>query len=166
MAILAAPGCNGDELMAVKNALTEAGATGEVVSKKGGKVRAAGGQIIAVDKTFLTAASVMYDAVYVPGGRASIDTLRAQGDAIHFINEAFRHCKPLGATSEGIELIKQSDLGKLVLAGGGDPSVNNLVNDRGVVTAGTASPGFIKQLTDAIAQHRHWQRGAKEQVPA
>src|SRR5690606_14466253 len=121
---------------------------------------------IAVDKTFITTASVVFDAIYVPGGKASVDMLKEQGDAIHFINEAFRHCKAIGATGEGIELIKQSNLGKLVLAGGGDTSANNLVNDRGVVTAGTASPGFTRELIEAIAQHRHWDRGTKEKVPA
>lgn len=33
-----------------------------------------------------------------------------QGEAIHFINEIFKHCKLLGATGEDIQLIKASDL--------------------------------------------------------
>jgi catalase len=163
VAILAAPGCNGDEVMAVKNALKEAGAKGEVVAKFGGKLANTSGQEVAVDKTFLTAASVMYDAVYIPGGQQSVDALKQEGSAVHFVNEAFRHCKAIGASSEGVEVIRHSQLNGLRLAGG---NANAPVNDRGVVTAGSVSDTFIKEFFGAIAQHRHWNREQKEMVPA
>jgi catalase len=63
-----------------------------------------------VDKTFLTSASVLFDAIYVPGGAESVETLKMQGDAVHFINEAFKHCKPIVAIAEGVELLKTSDI--------------------------------------------------------
>ena len=162
VAILVASGCNYNDVMNVKNALKEAGAQGEVIAKFGGKVKSAEGQEIPIDKMFVTVASVMYDAIYVPGGQQSVDALKEQGDAIHFINEAFRHCKPIGASGEGVALIKHSSLNGVRLAEGGDAARN----DRGVVTAGNASPEFIQQFVDAIAQHRHWERTQKEQVPA
>ncbi len=59
-----------------------------------------------VPKSFLTTASVFYDAVYVPGGINSVATLEAEPDAIHFLNEAFKHCKAIAADSSastGIE---------------------------------------------------------------
>jgi catalase len=133
-----------------------------VVSKFGGKVLSADGQETPVDKMFVTTASVMYDAVYVPGGKQSVDTLKQQGDAIHFINEAFRHCKAIAASSEGVELFQHASLEGVRLAAGGD----QVLNDRGVVTIGKASQAFTQQFIDAIAQHRHWERAQKEQVPA
>ena len=80
-------------------------------------LKSSAGEELMVDKNYLTAASVMYDAIYVPGGKESIETMKMQGDAIHFINEAFKHCKPLGATGEGIELLKASDLPDIKFAG-------------------------------------------------
>jgi catalase len=162
VAVLVAPGYNYNELMDVKKALKNAGATAEVVSKFGGKVLSADGQETPVDKMFVTTASVMYDAIYVPGGKQSVDTLKQQGDAIHFINEAFRHCKAIAASSEGVELFQHASLEGVRLAAGGD----QVLNDRGVVTIGKASQAFTQQFIDAIAQHRHWERAQKEQVPA
>jgi catalase len=163
VAILALPGCKGDEVMALKDALKTAGAKGEVVAKFGGKLTNTSGQEIIIDKTFLTAASVMYDAIYIPGGKQSVDALKQEGDAIHFVNEAFRHCKAIGATGEGVEMIRHSHLDGLRLA---DGNTDAPVNDRGVVTAGSASDAFIKEFVGAMAQHRHWNREQKEMVPA
>ncbi|MPN42254.1 hypothetical protein SDC9_189810 [bioreactor metagenome] len=108
----------------------------------------------------------MYDAVYVPGGKESIETLKMQGDAVHFINEAFRHCKPVGATGEGVELLKAADLPDIKLAG--QRSADKVVSDKGVVTVrnGGNNSSFNESFIAAIAQHRHWDREKKEQVPA
>jgi catalase len=35
--------------------------------------------------------------------------LKTQGDAIHFIDEAFKHCKAIAATSEGVKLLAASE---------------------------------------------------------
>jgi catalase len=163
VAILVGPGSNADEVMAVKNALKAAKAKGETIAKNFGKLKGENDKEIVVDKTFLTVPSVIYDAIYVPGGKKGVDALKQQGDAIHFINEAFRHCKPIGATGAGAELIKHSQLNGVNVAEGGKDAP---VNDRGVVTAGSASDGFVKEFTGAIAQHRHWDRTQKEMVPA
>ncbi len=37
-----------------------------------------------VDKSLLTVASVLYDAVYVPAGNNSVATIADDPDAIHF----------------------------------------------------------------------------------
>ena len=119
-----------------------------------------------VDKSYLTSASVMYDALFCVGGRKAVDTLLQQGDAIHFVNESFRHCKPIGAVAEGIELLAGSDVAGVDVAAvdGG----TNVVVDSGVVTLHDASDmtQFNEQFAQAIAQHRHWDRELKEEVPA
>ena len=66
----------------------------------------------------------------MPGGAAAAETLKASGDAIHFVQEAFKHGKPIGATAEGVELLRAAQLGDIELADG-----NDVVADRGVVTA-------------------------------
>jgi catalase len=165
IAILAANGFDRTDLSQVMQTLQAAGAHTHIISKYLGMLKSSSGEEIEVDKNYLTSASVMYDAIYVPGGKESIDTLKMQGDAIHFVNEAFRHCKPLGATGEGIELFKVSNLPDIKFAG--HESADKVVSDKGVVTAMRSDvSSFNDSFIAAIAKHRHWDREKKEQVPA
>jgi catalase len=161
VAILAAEGVDGAQLTAFKQALTKAQVNVEIVSKFGGTIKTTEGQEIMVDKTFLTGASVMFDAVYVPGGKASIDTLKMTGEALHFINEAFKHCKPLAATREGVNLLQDCNLKGISLDG------TSMQKEQGVVTAQeTDASQVAKAFVQAIAQHRFWNRSQKVMVPA
>ncbi|BAY98703.1 catalase [Tolypothrix tenuis PCC 7101] len=161
VAILAADGVDAAQIMAIKQALKDVGAMAEVVSKFKGKIKSADGQEIEVDKTFLTSASPMFDAIYVPGGAKSLEALKMNGEAVHFINEAFKHCKPIAATGEGVDLLKAAELPGVKL------SDSSLKDDQGVVTALSADANEIaKSFINAIAQHRHWNRAHKDQVPA
>jgi catalase len=165
IAILAAEGYNYDDVSQVMQALKGAGAHTDLISKYRGMLKSSKGEEIEVDKNYLTAASVMYDAVYVPGGKVSIDTLKMQGDAIHFVNEAFRHCKPLGATGEGIQLFKVANLPEIKFTG--QESTDKAISNKGVVTSMRGdSSSFTDSFIAAIAKHRHWDREKKEQVPA
>ena len=161
IAILAADGFNKSQLTEVKQALKAAGAHPEVVSKFKGVIKSAEGQEVEVDKTFLTAASVMYDAIYIPGGKQSVEMLKIQGDAIHFVNEAFKHCKTIAATGEGVDLLTASDTPSIT-------SSEGLQSDQGIVVSRSAADmnAFAQTLIPAIAQHRHWTRAQKKQVPA
>lgn len=104
----------------------------------------------------------MFDAIYIPGGQQSIEALKQQGDAIHFINEAFKHCKAIAATGEGVELLEASNITGVRLA------EEQLQSDKGVVTVRNATDmhAVAQQFIQAIAQHRHWMREHKEMVPA
>ena len=150
VAFLIEDGFQKSDLDQMKSALKAAGATFKLISSKLGAVQSAEGKSVEADQTFLTASSVFFDAVYVPGGDGSAAKLTASGDAIHFVNEAFRHCKTVAATGEGRGLIESSDIPDL--------------DAPGVITApkaGAAAQAFI----DAIAQHRHGARNDKA-VPA
>jgi catalase len=174
VAILAAHGVSGAEVQAVKAALLSQGAIPEVVSIDLGTLRTADGQGVEVDKTFLTAGgSVIYDAVFVPGGAASVAALSKEGDALAFVNEAFRHAKPIGASAEGVDLLVGSSIKGVTYAGpgaagSGTGNSSAVVSDKGVVTVRDASDlgAFNGELVRAIMQHRHWNRELKEQVPA
>lgn len=166
IAVLASDGLNYSELSAVTKALKKAGAHFKVVSKNQGMLKSMDGDEVEVDKSYVTTGSIMYDAVFVPGGAKSVEALKMQGDAIHFINEAFRHCKPIGATGEGAELLTESSIKGVKIAG--KDSGEKVVSDKGVVSVHKASDlnDFIKQFIDSIAKHRHWDREMKDQVPA
>ena len=163
VAILAADGVNGAELIAVKQALEAEGAHPLVVSKLGGMIKSADGESIPVERTFLTTASVLFDAVYVPGGAKSVAMLKSEGEAVHFINEAFKHCKPIAASGDGVELLMQADLRNIDLS----KAKSRLHSEQGVVSSSEASDmaGFASALVEAIKGDRYWTR-AKELVPA
>mgnify|MGYP002785310290 FL=1 len=163
IAILVADGFNHAQLMEMKQALQNAGANSKIVSKFGGMVNSADGLSVEVDELFITTASVIYDAIYVPGGQQSIETLKMQGDALHFINEAFRHGKAIAAIGEGIDLLTASDMVGAEFA----EQNGQIAADQGVVTTRQGSVIELSQrFIQAIAQHRHWTRAQKEQVPA
>ncbi|MFB3764987.1 MAG: catalase [Methanotrichaceae archaeon] len=164
IAILAEDGVSGAELMAVRRSLEDAGGHVKIISSSLGTIEGADGKIIIVDKSFLTAASVMFDAVLVAGGKKSIDSLKADGDAIHFINEAFKHCKAIGAIDDGIGLLEASSIEGVTFS----DSKGKVKSELGVVTVGTGADmdAFSKEFIKAIAQHRHWDRETLKGVPA
>nr|WP_207386447.1 catalase [Protofrankia symbiont of Coriaria ruscifolia] len=170
VAVLAADGLDGETLTTVKAGLTDAGASVDVVAAHGGTVATDAGGQASVDRIASTVASVMYDAVLVPGGEPAVQELLGEGDAIHFVNEAFKHGKALAAVGAGVELFRRAQLSPVRLAADGE----GLVVDAGVVTTGqgaSVSSGgdgrdqFLAAFVAAVAAHRHWQR-ANVPVPA
>jgi catalase len=167
IAILAAQGVDMESLGRVKKSLEQAGAHVEVVSKNKGMLQGDGGQEVMVDKNFVTTGSIMFDAVYIPGGRSSVDMLKSQGEAVHFVNESFKHCKALAAFGEGVELLNGANLKGVQLANNHEQK--NMFSVMGVVSArnGASMDAFASEFIQAISQHRHWEREAvKDEVPA
>jgi catalase len=162
VAVLAADGFDGAALKVMKKALTDAGAQAKIVAPRLGTLKGTGGEEVKIDFSFLTAASVLFDAVYVPGGEQSVAALKLEPDAVHFVNEAFKHCKALAATGAGVELLRASYVGA-----GEEAGAQGLKADEAVVTgldgqARKVAADFIK----AIAKHRNWAREKVNQVPA
>ena len=89
-------------------------------------------------------------------------TLKTQRAVLRFLQDAFVHCKPLGAIGEGVELLRAAHLDGIDLADA--KSADKVVSSRGVVTAQSASKprAFEQALIEAIAQHRHWDREEAE----
>jgi catalase len=148
VAILAAPGVDAKALATVKKALLAAGAQVKVLAPRLGAL-GRNGTAIAADKTIVTTPSVVFDAVYVPGGARSIETLAQSGDALHFVAEAYKHAKPIAASGEGADLLQQAG----VVEG---PGV--LIED---------APELVTQFVEALGGHRIWAREAAAQlIPA
>ncbi|MDB5880135.1 MAG: katE, partial [Ramlibacter sp.] len=89
VAVLVANGVELGALRSVQQALQDAGATCRIVSDHLGSVATSSGQQLAVDHTFVNMPSVMFDAVLVPGGALSAQALARNGDAVHFVLEAY-----------------------------------------------------------------------------
>jgi len=112
--------------------------------------------------------STMFDSVFVPGGAESIETLRKNGRAVHWVREAFGHLKAIGATGEAVALIKDAcALPQMEFSNSGE-----VTDCYGVVTAAKVQPESFKEtvkmakgakdFVDAylwnISQHRNFQR--------
>ena len=152
IAILIADGVNANSVNKMKKALEDAGAKAETVATHLGKIKSDSGKDIEADKSLLTTPSVVFDAVYVPGGKKSIGELKNNADAIHFLNEAFKHCKAIAVDRDATEILDNTYFAKKL-------------PDPGVIT-GTKSEASAKDFISAIAQHRFWEREKARKVPA
>ena len=162
VAILVHDGVDVVSLRPVQQALAEAGAECWIVAPRLGTVATAGGRRVEVSTTFQAMPSVMFDAVLVAGGKESADALGKLGDAVHFVLEAYKHCKPICAIGDGVQLL--SLLG--VTAGAGN---DLLVNHPGVVLGEPSAEAAVKTSQEFIAAmlvHRHWDRPNIDSVPA
>ncbi len=132
-----------------------------MIAPKLGFVKAESDVLIEVNQSLLTAASVLYDAVYVPGGTNSVATIEAEADAVHFLNEAFKHCKAIAADEQALQVLEATYFSKKL-----PPDFS----DESVLTEGIIVHKDLKKLTArfivAIAQHRFWNREKPRKVPA
>jgi catalase len=150
VAMLLAPGFDGGQVQSVKAALEAGGAHPDVVSLALGVVRAADGTLVPVDKTSQVAASVLYDAVFVPGGAAHVAALAELDEVSRFLTEAFKHGKSIGVVAEAAELLPVE------------------VQGPGVVVGQPAALGtFVTEFVAAIGNHRFPEReGARGGIGA
>jgi catalase len=146
IAIVAADGVDDANLNAMKKALDTEGAVTKIVAPHLGFITAANETKIKVDQSFLTTDSVLFDAVYVPNGQKSTLALQNELDAIHFINDAYKHCKAIAADGTAADFLQQTDIGKERKA------------DKNAAANGILINRSAKEFIGAIAQHRFWQR--------
>ena len=155
VAIIVAPGVEVGAMKVLQQALHDQGATTHVVARQLGIVSTSSGQQLQVDHTMTCMPSVLFDAVLVPAGATSAESLAAQGEAVHFVHEAYRHGKALCLIGDGARLLPASARAQAevpgVVLGPNDPSARlQMAQD------------FIR----AIARHRHWVRPGLESVSA
>ncbi|WP_299821317.1 catalase [uncultured Pontibacter sp.] len=165
VAVLIEDGFDCNELTQVKQALENAGAHVKIISKFLGMRKASNGTEVKVDKNHVTTGSIMYDAIYIPDGEKSIEALMKEGDALHFVNEAFKHCKTIATSGHGIKLLEKSGVVGVSYA---DKTSGTIKDDKGVITAGNDADAeeFAEMFMTAIKKHRHWDREEKTMVPA
>ncbi len=156
IAVLIADGFDDAAVDQMNKALLTAGAMPKTVAPRLGIVTGGNGVQLKADFSFLTASSVLFDAVFVPGGDTSVTALSKQDEAGEFVSEAYKHCKTIAASGAGVGLLATALVGKF--SESDDVGDGVAVND-GVVTS---REGSIKGLADAfvaaIALHRHWER--------
>jgi len=160
VAILAADGVEDESVSLVKDRLVAEGAIVHIIAPKLGEIISVSNNKISVDESFLTAASVLYDAVYLPGGTNSVATLEAEADAVHFLNEAFKHCKAIAADESAIQVIEATYFAKKI------PQVfdEETVLREGVLISPKGE--LVELFVKMIANHRFWDREKPRKIPA
>jgi catalase len=183
VAVLIADGVETGSLRSVLDALEEQGTKPELLAPRVGKIRTAGGDTIDSDRAIVTMASVLYDAVLVADGEESVSALAGNGEAVHYVAEAYRHGKPVGAIGAGTELLRKAPLPDGALpaggadpgaggadpgAGGSDPGAGDADPGAGgggsasagvITTAGTGEPAeFVAAFVEALAGPRQFDR--------
>lgn len=176
VAVLVAPGVDAAQVAQLEKALKAEGAKAEIVGTHLGDI-AKGVKAV---KTLWNTDAVLYDAVVVPGGAGSAQTLAARPEALSFIAESYRHAKPVAALGEGTEVLSASPIGPALKAlagksqGGVAKNVQNLsevggmsllngasaqLDKFGIVTGpADQSSDTIGRLIKALAEHRFWGR--------
>ena len=149
IAALVSDGFDGEAMMNMKNALEEKGAIIQLVATHGGTVTCDKGKNHQVDAALLTTESVLFDAIFVPGGEESVNDLLAEAKAKKFINESLMHCKAIAVSKEGEQLL--------------DATYGKDFKDDQAVFINQSADDFAK----AIANHRNWNREEKaKSIPA
>jgi catalase len=166
VSILVAEGVDADSLRFVREALLVGGALPVLVAARLGSVADSNGREHWVEHSLLTGTSVLFDAVYVPGGTGAA-TLAWERDAIDWICEAWRHCKPIAASGAGVELLARCPgvLDDLSESARGE-NVDLEFGDGLVVSQEAATQVFAANFVAAIAQHRFWERGGRNRLDA
>jgi len=191
IAILVADGYNAVEVQTVRKALTNAKAVTWVIGPRRGRIDSGdhvskNDEPIIADSHFDGQRSTLFDAVFIPSGANHAKALLKSGRALHWIKEAFGHCKTIGAIGDGKELtcllhyptetpfvgvtvVKHAiGLSDVEFADVGD----NVVTSYGVVTTGNYSTvsaitdlanialdkGFVSKFIHEISKHRCWER--------
>ena len=126
------------------------GATPLVTAPLGGMLKA-GRRSVIVERTLLTARSIEFDAVVVAAGTAPTDDIKL----VVLLQEAFRHCKAVGAWGDGTAALAAAGID---------------LDGPGVLIADNIDKTFIDALVNAVGLHRVWERAvdvmASEVAPA
>ena len=150
VAILAANGVDGAAIDAMRKALAAEGAHAKLLGPTSAPVKTADGKSLPVDASMEGMPSVIFDAVFVPGGAASIKALSGDGVALHYVLEAYKHLKAIAVHGEAKQLL----------------DVLKLEADAGLLE-GKDVGALTKPFFAAIGQHRVWAREPKAKaVPA
>jgi protease I len=170
VAILATDGFEQSELLQPREALEQAGATTQVVSPAGPKIKGWNekdwGQEIAVDVPLDSAKASDFDALLLPGGVMNPDKLRINEKALRFIREIVDAGKPVAAIChapwtlveigfvKGRTLTSWPSMQTDIRNAGGNWVNQEVVVDRGLVTSRKPAdiPAFNRKMIEEFAE--------------
>ncbi len=148
VAFVCADGVSEASVKSLKAALLKNDAKACIIAPHQGFIATDEGGALPVDFSFLNSSSVLFDAVFIPGGQG-LNSISEDRDAMEFINDAYKHCKVIGADGEGVDILSAP----LFSAKGG------ALQDGGIVISDTAGDAaFAQEFISAMSAHRYWER--------
>src|SRR5690606_30973819 len=131
----------------MRKALEAEGAQTVLISSHVGKIKFKEGGEEEIQHSYLTDASVCYDAFYTPDGK-SVSKLAENTDYLQFINEADRHCNTIAFAKCAEKLAAKSFIKK----------------DKGVIFE--CEDKLTDDFINVMKGHRVWERERPRKVPA
>jgi protease I len=173
VAILVADNFEQVEMTEPRKALLDAGATVHIVSPVSGQVKGVHhdkpGDKFDVDKQLKGAKPEEYDALMLPGGLMSPDSLRMDKGAVEFVKAFFTARKPVAAICHGPWLLAEAGVAKGrkltswpaiqtdMKNAGAQWTDEEVVTDNGLVTSRKPDdiPAFNKKMIEEFAEGIH-----------
>jgi catalase len=151
VAIFVADGVKSQALTDLASQLTAGGAVPRFLGSRLGRVAADGDSAaLEVDASFEAMPSVLFDAVVLPDGADAVRALAADGRALEFVKDQYRHCKPILVLGAASALIEKAGIPMALPSGKPDPGLISVKPD----STGEAAGDFIK----ALGSHRQFAR--------
>jgi catalase len=147
VAFLIDDGASKSSVDKMKSALEKEGAMPVMIASHVGTLKFDDGSTTEIQHSYLTEASVLYDAFFTPEGN-HVKALAQNPDYIHFINEGYRHCKAISFAKGAEELAEKCFIEK----------------DPGVIFE--SKDNLEKDFISAMKKHRIWEREKPRKVPA
>ncbi len=144
VSLLLSDGVSRDSLTQLCRALTKEGIHPLILAPHMGEITLDDGSTITAGGTLEGNPSVLFDAVIVPEGKASIATLQTNGDALYHLAQAYKHLKAIALPGDARQLAAAAGL-------------LDTDNDTGLILAQDSRTALPRFLT-AMQAHRIWER--------
>jgi len=138
-------GFDAKAIHSLKTKLESDDAVVEIIAPTLAPVKGDDGSVITPKHSLTSIASVCFDALFIGDGQDSAKELLASENkhlTLHFVNEAYKHCKAIYFGSGTDDIYKKSNV------------ADKEHEDPAIVVSEDPKPE--KKFTDAIAQHRVW----------
>ena len=156
VAILTSDGCSDADLNTMTEALLSRGAQARIVAPRLGYLKTDAGNMVKIHHSLLTVSSVLFDAIFVPGGEGSTAELRRHPAAYGFVAEAYSHAKPVAACGSSADFARNAVRSAAPEDTGADEAF--VLSEGGISTEG------LDQFVAAISAHRNWDREKRLRV--
>ncbi|WAC75921.1 catalase [Roseateles sp. SL47] len=168
VALLVHQGVDGTAVRAVHTAVLDAGGVPRLIAHRLGDVQPASGDPMQIEITLETAPGALWDAVVLPDESPDRPNLAMSGQAVSFVQDLYRHCKPILVLGGRSALLQAAGVPASADEAEHDPTLFFAgpvpEEDRDPVGAPTSmskdsdTAGAISRFVAAIGQHRPFER--------
>lgn len=150
VAILVGNKINAEAVASIYTDLLSDGAVPRIVASRLGQVATLDGKALDVEISLEASPSVLYDGLVIADGDGSVEDLLMDADALDFVRQQYRHCKPILALGAAIDLIDEVGMSAILADGMEDPAL--IFTDASSVDMG------LEKFKAALATHRFYAR--------